>query len=527
MQGTPRVTPMPLQYLLRQRHIFSLLLLIAAAAVARISILQLDFNSLLQSFLVDDAFYDFKVAANFMATQRITYDGEGLSNGFHPLWMLVITPFHTDGNNGLEFVTRVLWIMEIIQILSAIALYLLLTRLGAGWWISFAGAAILGLHSTMLDFQSCGLETALNTLVLLLLLHAFLLLYATPSSRLLHYFYFGLISALAFLARTDNAIALVVLFGALLPGTLRQKRFAALCAAGAATLLVASPWLIWSQINFGSIVQTSGKVDSIFLKDGDANWQFMLYALVQSPLRLFHFSRDMAKLFFYPGGHFSEVAAVMLAFWCASLAFLLRPRQDNRMLRAVAWFSLAVFLVYCYHAGFRNFVRPWYCIAAALALCLGYLGALTLLSQQTGTRIPVFAAGIMAAWLGSVLWLHSPTKLPGTTERLSTHIIVSDWINANLPADAVIGSMNSGALSYLAQRKVINLDGVMDIRSLQAHWQRRLPQYIHERGIDYLVDNRGSLRAFCEDNALHTCEPVFQFGPPKNPGLVVKITDKP
>src|SRR5690606_18490820 len=94
------------------------------------------------------------------------------------------------------------------------------------------------------------------------------------------------------------------------------------------------------------------------------------------------------------------------------------------------------------------------------------------------------------------------------------------------PPDAVIGSMNSGVLSYLVHRKVINLDGVVDARSMRAHWEKRQPEYIHERGIDYLVDNDGGLQFFCRDNPLHTCVPVFSFGDVRNSNKVMHVVDK-
>jgi hypothetical protein len=74
---------------------------------------------------------------------------------------------------------------------------------------------------------------------------------------------------------------------------------------------------------------------------------------------------------------------------------------------------------------------------------------------------------------------------------------------------------------------VINLDGVMDLRSLQAHWQKNETAYVHERGIDYLVDNDGALQLFCAPNAYHECETVFSYGDPKHPNKVVKLVRQP
>lgn len=515
-------------------HLISLLALAALAIGARMHITLLDFNSLLNTFLVDDAFYDFKVVANFARTHRITYDGEGLTNGYHPLWMLLITPFYTASNHGLDFVTRVMWIMLAIQTLSALMLYLNLSRLRANWWISFAGATIFALHSTMIDFESNGLETSINTLALLVLLYSFIELYTAQRICWKRHAGFGCAAATAFLARTDNAIALLVFFAILFGNTFygnaaspqenTRSRLFALIGSGCIAAILVSPWLLWNLVNFGSIVQTSGKVESIFTGEPHFDWQATAVSLLLSPISIHNATTTLAKLFFYPDGYHPVFSAALLILWSLSLFTLLRPCQKNLMLRAAAWFSFAVFLVFCYHASLRHFVRSWYTVAAALALFIAFFAGLAHLQMKKSLSITTNV--FIGAWLASVLWLHSPAKLSGVSNFTSPHIIGSNWINNNLPADAVIGSMNSGILSYLVDRKVINLDGVMDIRSLQAHWQKREPAYIHERGIGYLVDNEGSLRIFCTENPFHSCETLYSYGNANNPSKVVRINPK-
>ncbi|HQQ62911.1 MAG TPA: hypothetical protein PLF22_04990 [Pseudomonadales bacterium] len=521
-------------HLRNNQHLISLLALAALAMAARIHITLLDFNSLLNTFLVDDAFYDFKVVANFAHTHRITYDGEGLTNGFHPLWMLIITPFYTAANHGLDFVTRVMWIMLAIQTLSVLMLYLNLSRLRAGWWLSFAGAAILALHSTMVDFESNGLETSINTLALLALLYSFIGVYQGKDFCWKRYAWFGGAAATAFLARTDNAIALLVLFAILFcnlfsgstdsPANPIRKPLFALVGSGCIAAVLVSPWLLWNLVNFGSIVQTSGKVESIFIGEPHFDWQATVASLMLSPISIHNATTTLVKLFFYPDGYHPVLSAVLLAVWVIALYTLLRPDQKHLALRAAAWFSFAVFLVFCYHASLRHFVRSWYSVAAGLALFAGFFALLA--HMQTQKSLSMAANVVITAWLASVLWLHSPTKLAGASDFTSPHIVGSNWINSHLPADAVIGSMNSGILGYLVDRKVINLDGVMDIRSLQAHWQKKETAYLHERGIGYLVDNEGSLRIFCKENPFHTCETLYTFGSAINPGKVVKINAK-
>ena len=43
-------------------------------------------------FMRDDAYYYFKVAQNITEGRGISFDGINLTNGYHPLWLLVCIP---------------------------------------------------------------------------------------------------------------------------------------------------------------------------------------------------------------------------------------------------------------------------------------------------------------------------------------------------------------------------------------------------------------------------------------------------
>jgi 4-amino-4-deoxy-L-arabinose transferase-like glycosyltransferase len=515
-----------------QIHIISVITLLGIALAGRWHIAALDFHSVLSTYLADDAFYYFKVAANLVTSHRITYDGEGLTNGFHPLWLIFITPFYTAANNGEDFVARVQWIMLLIQLASVALLYLSLLRIKASWWITFTGTAMFALHSSFIDFQFNGLETSLNTLVLLGLFNAFLTLYTQPTAPTQRYLFFGCMAAAAFLARTDNAIPLLILFPALLWTALKVKRLQCLILSGLLALALVSPWLIWNQLQFGSMIQTSGKVETALFGEPHFSWMTLLAKLVFSPLHIFNFTQELSHLFVFPRSQppsdqpafIQPLFAIgILASWFYSVAVLLVSRRSTPALQAVALFSIAVLLVFFYNAGIRSFVRTWYYISAMLAILMALYG-LAVFAEHNHNVLTRRAAHIsMAAWLVSVIWLHWPGKLADVVTGDSPHKTVANWIDTHTDESAVIGSMNSGILSYLTHRKVINLDGVMDLRSLQAHWQKNETAYVHERGINYLVDNDGALQLFCAPNPYHECETVFSFGDPKHPNKVVKL----
>ena len=48
----------------------------------------------------DDAFYYFRIAHNIATGRGVTFDGEILTNGFHPLWMALVTPLFLGSPEG-------------------------------------------------------------------------------------------------------------------------------------------------------------------------------------------------------------------------------------------------------------------------------------------------------------------------------------------------------------------------------------------------------------------------------------------
>ena len=512
------------------RHVLTLLVLLGLAVAARIRVTMLDFNSLLTTYLQDDAFYYYKIAANIFNLHRITYDGEQLSNGFHPLWLILITPFYTPANDGVDFVFRVQWIMLFFALLTVVVLYLTLLRLRASWLCAAVVTAVFCVHSTFIDMQMNGLETSLNTFMLLLLFNAFLTIFENPAVVLRRYIYFGFVAAATFLTRTDNGITLLLLFVALAWVSRKHipQCWPRLLLGGIVTLLLISPWLLWNQINFGSFIQGSGKIETILWGEPHFSLANTAISFVAMPMRLYDSMQGFAQLFISAYGGSEALAGLFLAGWIVVMLLLLINRAVSVSLCALAIFCASIFAVFCYHVGFRIFIRSWYYVPIGLMALLSVAGLVIWYCQNQSSRQPrnAISASLLLLWLVSVLWLYSPTKLHETADQVSEHMTVADWINTNTSPDAVIGSMNSGVLSYLVHRKVINLDGVVDSRSMRAHWEKRQAAYIHERGVNYLVDNDGSLQFFCSENILHTCQEVYSFGYKGNPSKVMKIVDK-
>lgn len=101
---------------------------------------------LMKWFHIDDAFYYFKVARNVVSGNGFTFDGVGLSNGFHPLWMLINLPIFALSAINLYLPFRVLLLVcAAITFLGGLFLFDLLRKylrvevalLGMAIWIFY------------------------------------------------------------------------------------------------------------------------------------------------------------------------------------------------------------------------------------------------------------------------------------------------------------------------------------------------------------------------------------------------------
>ena len=93
-----------------------------------------DLVNLIRDVNIDDSFYYFQIASNLASGKFSTFDG-GLTrtNGYHPLWMLFITPFYWifDKEAALFGIKA----FEIMLISAGVALVIIAARLARLPWI--------------------------------------------------------------------------------------------------------------------------------------------------------------------------------------------------------------------------------------------------------------------------------------------------------------------------------------------------------------------------------------------------------
>jgi hypothetical protein len=173
-------------------------------------------NSLMNWYSVDDAFFYYKVAQNALLGHGFTFDGINLSNGFHPLWMVVCLGVFWLSRFNLILPLRVLVIVSgILNAATVLVLFRLLIK-----HIHPAAAIIAALSWGLLPriFTTVtlhGMESSISAFFLVLLFStASGILISAGKIRLRQIVIAGLFGGLTVLARLDNIfiVAMVGLF---------------------------------------------------------------------------------------------------------------------------------------------------------------------------------------------------------------------------------------------------------------------------------------------------------------------------
>ena len=202
------------------------------------------------------AFFYLKIAQNIVEYGNSTFNNITLTNGYHPLWMLVLLApaklFSFDNNVFLIFVI-------LLQIIFAIiSINYLFKLLVDDFQKRFLYLIIPLLLIYLIPIGTLGSELHLNLMLQIIVIYLFW------KAEYKNYYVVGFLLALIFLVRLDNVFFISV-FGIYLLMTIPKKdRFNAFIKIGLIFILTIAPYFISNLHYFGALVPISGKIKSTF-----------------------------------------------------------------------------------------------------------------------------------------------------------------------------------------------------------------------------------------------------------------------
>ncbi len=473
----------------RLRHVLFALfvtgILAYGAAFAGYLLARFDLINLLRDVNNDDAFYYFQIAYHLAEGRFSTFDG-GITrtNGYHPLWLLLITPFYRvfDKETALFGIKA----LEIMLVAGGVALIAAAAR-GARlpWLLLFATLPLLYQHHALL----VGMEAA-AALCLLGLFFLALILYVRAPQR-------GSwpLAAVAFalpwvrLEYMAISLAATAVLGLMAwarrerpPGVSWRAAVRSLPTLSSIVPLLGAVggilvYFAYNQLVFGGIVPVSGATKQMWSQRA---WELEGgYGLVQNfrdTLQIPVFDHELLVAL--------EICAYLLLVWW----WVRRsPSRADGLLLAflvgmfglaaghLAQFAQTVLTVHPEWVDGMWYYTPAYLMMALVmpVRCYVVLGLMRRFVRPRSTRAAhLLSLGLVVAgtvWLSAQAGFAAPFRFVDQRHASqSTYgMNLSNYagmqvMNRVLPRDSRLGVWDAGATGYFADFPVVNLDGLVN-----------------------------------------------------------------
>jgi hypothetical protein len=422
----------------------------------------------------EDGFYYFTIARNVAAGNGSTFDGLHPTNGYHPLWLLVLAGVHRLAPPGRALVWGTILQGALMAAAAALA-FLAGRRVLANGPAILAALVFVGLIERM---ALSGLELTLHATLVAACAWAWLALGAHSTRRAL---VAGVLLALGVLARLDVMLLVAALAAAVPPGHARRAR---LLAVAGPPLVALAVYVAWNHLAFGHPLPVSAAAkrlwsNALVLRDpayaaGGWAWAKVMNALFVA--------RHLTSTWVL-GLALGTVGALALSFTPAA-----RATRALRPFAAAGTAQLAAYVLL--HHGELTFAR-WYYVLPPLMAAFTAADVVAWTADRAGRfrdAVPAVACVLAAAVtaVGIARWRREESaRLPLLEAAV--------WARSHLPPDARVGSWNAGSLGYLSGRTVVNLDGLVNSWTFLESDQYHLCAYWQRIGITHVID------AFSED----------------------------
>jgi hypothetical protein len=326
------------------------------------------------------------------------------------------------------------------------------------------------------------------------------------------------------LARVDT-VFLVVPLGIFVLSKRGVRDFAATAIAAS---VVVTPWWLYSLAHFGTIIPESGaavRAQALAYRDLGMNIRDQVAwasAAVFGPPVI-----DSTALRQFLGGTASAVGlALGILILVGTLFVARRDVKSERIdvaddgtylaLRSLAAFVACLFAFYAFYLPATWFARRYLApFQLFTTLLCAFFAARTLQWRALLQRRVVMAASALSILVSIVGIGRFATMTPAMTIDVEHHgakgyLEPARQMVAIAPEGAVIGSLQSGALAWVAETerenerekagavRVVNLDGVVDREAGVAFRERRLAEFARSRGVTHFCDWDFNVKTFLE-----------------------------
>lgn len=424
----------------------------------------------------DDAYYYFKLAQHLGIGSGATFDGIHPTNGFHPLYALLLVPiFQYVGDDIALGVHLALTLVALISVVTAWPIYLI----GKHAHSSLAGAIGALIHLInpwVIVLTMTGVESAVYVGCFAWTVMAYMR-WRSSLQSIPGIVSVGLLAGLTIMARSEGILLLV---GIVLDLLIRKKtlRYAITCAilVGGSAFLVCLPWIFWSISLFGTPLQISSSAITLH---NYANMPENIYDWVKWYIgRIFWFiPRYLYKIVL-----FNFLIVIFLV-----LFYIFRVKPDFSPVKKYYFLIFSFIAVSIYYNMILLHQQHW------------YFNALVLIVNLVAS--PVMSSGLM--YITSVHALKKYLRFFFVLALgVSSVLFVLNWQRGLYPGQRFayengihiahshlreerLGATDSGIIGFFCGCFMANLDGVMNNSAVEYY---RVHGYNWDNILEFAVD---------------------------------------
>jgi len=478
--------------------------LMSIGLLIRLYISWLDIELLFHKCLVDDAFFYFGIAKNIAVGKGATFDGSIMTNGFHPIYALLLVPIFWFSLENPEVPVHVaLTILSIFNVLTGYVVFLIVRKI-AGRIAGLFGAFLWLFNPFVILIALNGVEVGVAAFFISLCIYVHLEERKVDRVSLPKMVLLGFLTALAVLSRVDAVfifitIALDLWYLSYQKGKSLFRSLSQPALYCFITLLFLSPWFFWNLYHFGTVRQISG----VTLPNIAHNMYLMKHNTYLSlsfvKTELFYLKVWIEHIIRFSGG--IGLFVILFIFFIISARKNLATKLSGILEKIKPLhFALlsSIFLVFFYALYFWGWLRPWYYLPVMLIVTI-YLGSIAghtfenFLHIRAKMAIPVFVLFLICtiyfSYQGMSVWQKG--LFPFQKQLYESAV----WLKENTPENSKIGAISAGVYGYMTGR-TIDLAGVVNKEAYRAMREKRIFAYLQEKQIDYLVDREDMIQFY-------------------------------
>ncbi len=428
--------------------------------------------------LVDDGYYYLQIAWHAAQGHGFTFDGMHHTNGFHPLWQVMLIPFFWLFNNKTIVPYAVSLLQLTLYAFSGLLFYKAIDLLTANK--SLAGFVLFMLMANAWFFfkgAMTGMETALVLFLVGLALVYIILVIRYQSG----FISAGIILMLLVAARFEMILFVMSVSFFLLLWQKHKKLY----HLPLYSMLYLAGYFLVNAFYFNHFFPISGTIKSAYGKTLFLEWW------AGSSTEIFNHILHNIKAFLTLNRLPIEISIFLVFIFAAYYVWVcLRAVKSIRLLVLIV-LSFSLCTVFCYSFFYENVLETWKYYWLPLIFANMFLFSATLSTVSEKLRYAVMVFFIFATILFSGIYLRdlhrNALALSSQSENPRSKMVA--YINQNLAEDALLGSWDAGYLGYFCSQRLINLDGLVNnFEILPYIKQERIFEYIDRKNIDYLVN---------------------------------------